>query len=325
MPAALIAGSLIFSPQVSLAGDKDTNKAVTATTAVSAGVAAASGKVVPAANKAIWVGWGVTFGAFEVGYMLGCLLVDPPDIPNAGIPVDINNYLGKNLPSILTIEPNVPALLASAIDSSFGILDLVVANARAAKDALDRYQGALLIGRDDFANARLSEFRMFREVLSGKLRQSDKALQDVTNIVSQFGLDPDPLDLEITLDDVLEIRDIFASGRFPDVDQFALDAWMVTPEEQNAMIPAISSLTDADIQEMFDRYGGRGQGEAPIGSLSAGQLGILASRECGDCQVVPGPLPFMGLATSIFYSRKIRRRFKYSSSGSTHPGVREGV
>ena len=88
-------------------------------------------------------------GAAQIVGALVCFWADPPDTLNAGIPVNFNDYFVQ-FPDALTIDPSLDLNLVNAFDLHMDDLDNALTFARARNAAMDRYEGALLLGNSDW-------------------------------------------------------------------------------------------------------------------------------------------------------------------------------
>jgi|688.fasta_scaffold193722_1 hypothetical protein len=248
-------------------------------------------------------------GAFQIGWGIGCVLFDPPDTVNAGVPVNLSDFLVYQLRSVGSIYPATPAPLISAIDTYADILDEYVANSRARKVALDRYSGALLIGNPIFAADRLSEANLF---LQNALARAKKGVTELPNLFNAFDqYEPGSLDYSVTKSDVLNVRNEIAQGMFPSSEQFAFDDWEISNDEKQLLIAKVGSVPDTIYDEIFNKLD-------PInGNNTTARYAIAEGTQlCADCQEVPGPLPILGLSAFFSYSRKLRRRCKQLSAAA---------
>ncbi len=271
--------------------------------AVSAGGALASGgAALPVAGAAQIVG-GVV-----------CFFLDPPDLANATVPVDLSDFTGFRFPSALTLDPTLPIQVAAAQDVFAGHLDDALAFARAQRTSLDRLEGALILGDPIAEEARRQEARAFG-------RQAQQALEKARQAFRPYLLEfdmafPGVLDTILTKDDVKDMRDQLAAGVFPDFEQVALDAYQVTDLEKQHFAQQMSGLLDSDIDALFALLDPL-NGEA---ATLRDALPMSFDATCADCRVVP--LPVSGvLALSGFASIALMRVFGSgrSSGGPANP------
>src|SRR5437763_7390370 len=88
----------------------------TAPTTKTAGVAAIStGTGLGFAASGVGAPVAAFIGGFEIGWGIGCVLFDPPDTANAGLPVSLSTYSVFHLPDAQTIFPTAPASLANGL------------------------------------------------------------------------------------------------------------------------------------------------------------------------------------------------------------------
>ena len=264
---------LLFTCQTALAVPA-TKTAGVALISTGGGVAALTGVGAP---------FGAFIGGFEIGWGLGCVLFDPADTANAGVPVSFSAYSIYQLPKAQSLFPTIPTDLANALDSQASLMNSFVANVRAEKASLDRYQGAILIGKSDFASARLSEANAFRSQAQSFAAQAVSTLPSFLNVINSY--DSSLLSRSVTLTDTLAMRDAIKSGNFPAFEQFALTAWAVTPDEMAALKQRVGSIPDSVFQNMFQQLD-------PVNgnSTSLGNALTVGTGLCAEC-VAPVPEP----------------------------------
>ena len=160
----------------------------------------------------------VGVGAFEIGFGVGCLIwQDPPDTENAGFPVDLGQYLQYQFPNIEHVDPDIlvraPALI-SPMNRAVDDLDLIVALSRAARETLDRYEGARLLGNDHWANDRWSEMVNLHHQLIQAGGRSQQSLEQLVNVYRDAA--PEVTEQPVTAEMVRQVRDDTAAGILPD-------------------------------------------------------------------------------------------------------------
>ncbi|MFM2380450.1 MAG: hypothetical protein RLZZ143_3033 [Cyanobacteriota bacterium] len=232
---------------------------------------------------------GAFIGGFQIGWGIGCVLFDPPDTMNAGVPVSIDTYTIYQLPDVQTLYPSTPLSLANELNSYSDIMDSYVANVRAYRASLDRYDGAILIGRPDFASDRLSEANAFRYQALNIANLAVTALPSLLSLIDS--LDSSVLSFPVTLSNALTVRDEIGNGNFPANEQFALTAWAVTPLEMTALENSIGNIPDTVLQSIFQELD-------PVNgnSTTFGNAVTKGTALCSQCLVpVPEPTSILSL------------------------------
>lgn len=221
-------------------------------------------------------------GGFEIGFGIGCLIWhDPPDPDNAGISVDLSDYFVYQMPNALDVDPSMDPSLASAIDVAMNDLDLIVALSRAVRTTLDRYEGALLIGREDWANDRWREFLSFNQQIKAAGKQSHLSLDALIEVFDM--VDPSILDTAVTKQATKDIRDQIASGKFPSVDNLAISSWALTNDELIWLQDLAGDLEDVNIDNAFAVWDPVQGEKTTLGYL----LSYARDNICENCYYVP--------------------------------------
>lgn len=233
----------------------------------------------------------VGVGAFEIGFGIGCLIWgDPPDTENAGLPVDLGQYLQYQFPNIEEIDPDVlfraPELMGP-MNTAIDDLDFIVALSRAARETRDRYEGARLLANDVWANDRWAEMvSLHRELIQAGGR-SNQSLQELVQIYREVA--PEVTEQPVSAELIRQIRDETAAGILPDVDLAAVEAWQLNDLELGFLYDMASELEDTTIDQVFAEWDPAGTNVTTLGFLMefAGQS--VARDSCFDSSVLqPG-------------------------------------
>jgi hypothetical protein len=241
--------------------------------AVSAGTALSGLGVTPV---------GAFVGGFQIGWGIGCVLFDPPDVANAGVPVNINDLLLYQLPDVLSLDPALPANVAGAINGQADMMDAYVAHVRAYISSLDREAGAELLGRPDWAAERAAEAGVFRSQALGIGAQAAAAYPSLLAALESYA--PGALAQQVTLDDILALRDEIGAGIFPAFEQMVFDSWAISSFERSALISRLGGLSDSAVAAMFSQLNPSG------GAAPAGNALLYGTELCAEClQTVPEP------------------------------------
>jgi hypothetical protein len=295
------ASSAFASTKTAVAG-----MGVTATAAVASSASAATIIGAPAAGGIALAG-----GGTELVLHICAWFFDPPDPINAGVPVSLDTYSWYKLPDVFSAFPGVSLSLGNKLNNYYDLLDSYLANMRAAQASLDRYEGALSIGQFDWAADRFAEKNSF---LASAASVGNQIRTTMPYILSEVNsINPEFLKLPVTLSDAIAIKNAESNGNFSEIEQKAIDAWALTPEEINSIKQSAGSISDTDIQNYFKETNPIDGGNSI--TLEQGFKG--GANACETCPTpVPEPSTIAGLALGLGGLRIFRRRQKQGLSRS---------
>ena len=206
----------------------------------------------------------------------------------------------------------MPSNFASTFDSYMDIMDAMVAQSRAARASLDRYQGALLLGLPNEASARLNEANGFVSLLRGSFQNAKNNLPSIINMFDV--LYPGILDEVVTKSMMIDIRDSIAAGVFPSVEQTALSAWGVTNTEKAFLTQRFSSLANGDIDSFFLAI------DPIAGNSTSFRNALIAGTDfCATCLPEPSTISLFGVG--IAWMLKCRKRLHRGSQDNRNEAI----
>jgi hypothetical protein len=260
-------------------------------------------------------------GAAEVVGFLFCFFADPADIPNAGTPVDINDYLGFKFPQLSSIDPTIPAPVVDAASAFTQVLDGGLAYTRAYAESVDRFQGALLSGDAAAASQRAAEANTFAAIANELMHAAPLLFHSFVSIAGQAGMLGN-LNAVVTTDDVVDILELHAAGGVPSFESIAIQSYGVTSLELTHISQSATSVLASGLTNSFSSIAPGFSTTIPAGTLMTS--GFSTGCETCSLSAIPEPTTFWMLSAGIAMLAWALRR-KLSRSTHRAPAQDSGV